>query len=172
MDACLRELNAYRVTYSRGLRGDVLGLARLIGSEVVVHQGCYIWSDHLRGYGRQPDAEGEFVPDRTFIDRTGYECFANHIHVDTLVHSHKPGIHYLAIGLAVAEVVQLKLQQGFPGVHFHIIVGYNVIPLDEEDVHVKDDCTVRFHAVHEGDIACGCDQLERYDYDAVGVKEI
>ena len=72
-----------------------------------------------------------------FPDRTGYECFVNHIHIeDYLENGGLPPLELLGRGIALARELKAQLSQLHGGKHFRIIVAFD-----------GSSCTVRFHAV-------------------------
>ena len=72
-----------------------------------------------------------------FPDRTAYECFVNHIHIeDYLENGGLPPLEMLGRGLALARELKARLSS-LPGKrHFRIIVSFR-----------GPSCTVRFHTV-------------------------
>jgi len=148
---------------------DAFGLADLIFSDVVRHQGCYLLRSKFSRWDVDPD--GEFVPTEHTPDRSGREDFENHRHISDYFISKEPGIHFLIVGLAWAEFLYLKLRVSFPDVHFRICVSFSVKPFefDPEDTHIRDDCVVRFHAIREGEVIYG--PLEEFRHEAMGILE-
>ena len=82
---------------------------------------------------------GGFVP-RPYWDRTGHECFVNHIHIDP---KHRGDPKPLSQGLMYAEqLAQLLRDSPYRG-PFRVILSF----------HLTDwICTVRFHRVRPGEI--------------------
>ncbi len=167
MDECLQELEVYWSDEKVRLRGDVLRFASFIMADIVRHQGCYILRSDQADWDLDPD--GEFIPDHIVPDRSGYEDFANHHHVCEFIASNKPSIGFLAVGLALTEILHLKLRQSFPAVHFRIVVSFPVKPLDPDEGQIRNDCRVSFHAIREGEVIFG--DLEDFRYDAMGILE-
>jgi hypothetical protein len=167
MDECLRELESYWSDEKTRLRGDVLRFAGFIMADVVCHQGCYILRSDQAEWDVDPD--GEFIPDHIIPDRSGYEDFANHHHAREFITSNEPSIGFLAVGLALAEILHLKLRQNFPTVHFRISAGFPVKPLNLDDDQIRNDCRVSFHAVREGEVIF--ENLENFRHDAMGILE-
>jgi hypothetical protein len=72
-----------------------------------------------------------------FPDRTGFECFVNHIHVeDYLENGGLPPLEMLGRGLALAQELKKQLSHLHGAKHFRIIVAFD-----------GTSCTVRFHTV-------------------------
>ena len=70
-----------------------------------------------------------------FPDRTGYECFVNHIHVeDYLENGGLPPLEMVGRGIALARELKERLSRQHGSKHFRIIVAFN-----------GSTCTVRFH---------------------------
>lgn len=185
MDDCLQELEAYLNDDKPKFKGDIIRLNQFILSDIITHQGCYLLT-YAMPAGLKVEPQKEFVPDEYFPDRTGYECYENHVHTQDILRSSKPGIHHLATGISLAEILCLKLLARYPDIKFHIIVSFPVRPivLDnvkptyiasasssplEGDTAVRNDCTVRFHAVRENEIIY--DDLEAFRFEAMSVIE-
>jgi hypothetical protein len=72
-----------------------------------------------------------------FPDRTAYECFVNHIHVeDYLENGGLPPLEMVGRGIALARELKVRLARLHGGKHFRIIVASDGLT-----------CTVRFHTV-------------------------
>jgi hypothetical protein len=72
-----------------------------------------------------------------FRDRTDYECYVNHLHVeDYLENGGLPPLEMLGRGIALARELRDRLSRLHGMKHFRIIVAFNGI-----------SCTVRFHSV-------------------------
>jgi len=72
-----------------------------------------------------------------FPDRTGYECFVNHIHIENyLENGGLPPLEMLGRGIALAGEIKKRLSQLHGEKHFRIIVAFD-----------GTTCTVRFHTV-------------------------
>ena len=185
MDGCLGELVDYMSSRKSRYNGDIVRFSRFILSNVVIHQGCYLF-EYAIPRGLELNPTQEFSPDEHFPDRTGYECSENHVHTQDILRSNKPGLHHLATAVSLAEILRLKLC-AFANVQFRIIVGFPVKPLvienkepthiasrsiwpNEEDNQIRDDSTVRFHAVRNGEVIY--DDLEAFRFDAMGVMEV
>jgi hypothetical protein len=93
-----------------------------------------------------------------FPDRTGYECFANHIHIDDYVLKHTPQ-HLVEQALALAASLKARLCTAAPDLFFRFIISAN-----------DDGCTLRFHSVR-ADEQWETQDLEQYKQEAVLVIE-
>jgi hypothetical protein len=72
-----------------------------------------------------------------FADRTGYECFVNHIHVeDYLENGGLPPLELLGRGIALARELKARLSQVHARKHFRIMVTFR-----------GPTCEVRFHTI-------------------------
>ncbi len=72
-----------------------------------------------------------------FPNRTSYECFVNHIHIeDYLENGGLPPLEMLGRGIALARELKARLSQQSGGKHFRIIVAFH-----------GPTCTVRFHTI-------------------------
>jgi hypothetical protein len=70
-----------------------------------------------------------------YHDKTGFECFVNHIHINDYADE-----DYLEIGLAFLLSLGSKLQREFSKRKFRLILSEN-----------NDGCTVRFHCLRNGE---------------------
>lgn len=85
-----------------------------------------------------------------FANRTAYECFVNHIHIeDYLENGGLPPLKMLGRGLALARELQGRLSRLRGDRHFRIIVAFP-----------GSTCTVRFHTIRLDE--------EWFDKDAAG----
>ncbi len=72
-----------------------------------------------------------------FADRTAYECFVNHIHVeDYLENGGLPPLEMLGRGIALAREIRDRLARLHGAKHFRVIVAFDGMT-----------CTVRFHMI-------------------------
>jgi len=95
-----------------------------------------------------------------FPDRTGYECFVNHIHIEDYLEN--GGLHPLEMlgrGIALARELKIRLGQLHGDKHFRIIVAFD-----------GSSCTVRFHTVRP-DEEWVDKNLDRYREEAIAVLE-
>lgn len=105
------------------------------------------------------DTAEKVTPDN-FPDRTGYECFVNHVHVEDHVNdslSKQPSL--LKQGIAFALAVESGLRSGFPGKPFEVIVAATM-----------SGCAVRFRSVRAGEQWLASD-LDGYEEEAILVLE-
>jgi hypothetical protein len=161
----MEELSAGLNSGSRVQQGNVSDFL----SEIVIYQGCYVMESALpKSIIPQPDQA--FEPNEYIPDRSGYEYFENHLHTSGLFRDGTKGLHHLLMGVMLAEQLKNKLKLSYPEVTFRIIVSVNVIPFDNEDEDVMNDCVVRFYAVREGENIL--DEIEEYLYDAIGIIDI
>jgi len=72
-----------------------------------------------------------------FPDRTKYECFVNHIHIeDYLQNGGLPPLEMLGRGMALGRELKAQLLAHEGNKHFRIIIAYQGA-----------SCTVRFHTI-------------------------
>jgi hypothetical protein len=72
-----------------------------------------------------------------FPNRTAYECFVNHIHLeDYLENGGLPPLEMLGRGIALARELKSRLAQLHGAKHFRVIVAFH-----------SPTCTVRFHTI-------------------------
>ena len=121
-------------------RGTTLApaLADLLRGELVSENGCWFLRD-LREGARTTSLT-------SFPDRTGFECFVNHIHIGDFVDAPNAD-ESLAQALAWAKAIQAKLES---------LGRFNVIVSCHES-----DCSVRFHRLRTGE-AWLTDDLDGY----------
>jgi hypothetical protein len=115
-------------------------------SEGFVSQGAYSF---LRGLRNHP---GNAIPSM-FPDETGYECFVNHIHIDT--HSDEP----LPLAMVFADKIGNAWASSGQSNSLRVIVSWN-----------DTSCVVRCHVVrpHQSWLD---ENLEAYQHDAVWVND-
>jgi hypothetical protein len=93
-------------------------------------------------------------------NRTAFECYVNHIHVED--YSENGGflpLPMLGYGMAVAQALRDRLAKEKPEKHFHVIVNFD-----------GDHCDVRFHTVRVDEEWLGPD-LEEYPQEALAVLD-
>jgi hypothetical protein len=93
-----------------------------------------------------------------FPDTTGYECFANHIHIDDYVLERSPE-YLVEQALALATLLNERLCSMAPDSAFRFIIAAN-----------EDGCTLRFHSVRADEL-WETQDLEGYTEEAVAVIE-
>ena len=127
-------------------------LQQLLEGPVVEEEGC-LFLAQLRS--RVP---GVKLAD--FQNRTAYECYVNHIHVED--YSENGGFAPLVMlgrGMAVAQKIRDRLAAQQAGKHFQVIVNFD-----------NEHCDVRFHAVRLDEDWIGPD-LEEYPQEALAVLD-
>ena len=96
-----------------------------------------------------------------FHDRTGYECFVNHVHVeDYLENGGLPPLELLGRGMAIAHELADRLHRIHGTKHFRIIVA--------SDGGVS--CTVRFHTIRHDEEWVG-KNLNGFKEEAIAIME-
>lgn len=118
-------------------------LAELLREELVEENGCWFLVS-LREGARTASLA-------SFPDRTGFECFVNHIHIGDFIGT-SDVVECLRQGLRWADGLRGKLEQYGK---FKIIVSYD-----------DRDCSVRFHRVRPGE-SWLFDDLESYRSESV-----
>ena len=93
-----------------------------------------------------------------FPDSTGYECFANHVHVDAYVSEHRPE-YLVEQALALAASLNRRLRSLLPDSVFRFIIAAN-----------ENGCTLRFHTIRANE-QWETQDLEEYREEAVAVIE-
>ena len=127
-------------------------LQQLLVSSFVEEDGC-LFLAQLRA--RVPT-----VKLADFQNRTAFECYVNHIHVED--YSENGGflpLPMLGYGMAVAQALRDRLAKEKPGQHFHVIVNFD-----------GDHCDVRFHTVRPDEEWIGPD-LEEYPLEALAIQD-
>jgi hypothetical protein len=127
-------------------------LQHLLASPFVEEEGC-VFLAQLR-------ARVTTVKLADFQDRTAYECYVNHIHVED--YSENGGflpLPMLGYGMAVAQSLRDRLVKEKQDKHFHVIVNFD-----------GDHCDVRFHTVRLDEEWLNPD-LEEYTQEALAVLD-
>lgn len=127
-------------------------LQQLLASPLVEEDGC-VFLAQLRA--RVPT-----VKLADFKNRTAFECYVNHIHVED--YSENGGflpLPMLGYGMAVAQALRDRLAKEKAGKHFHVIVNFD-----------GDHCDVRFHTVRLDEEWLAPD-LEEYPQEALAVLD-
>jgi hypothetical protein len=91
------------------------------------------------------------------MDKTGIECFVNHVHVDDYIKGDP--FRQLQQGMAFARKLSERLERSYPRTRFQVIVAQN-----------KYGVTVRFHKRRRDEKWLN-DSLESYKDDAICVLE-
>ena|SRR5215472_3485164 len=93
-----------------------------------------------------------------FPDRTGFECFVNHTHIEDQLQGSRPTQeHLLEQGLGFASTLFGRLSSSFPDTPVSVILS-----------HSDSGCVVRFHIIREGEKWLA-DDLEGYGGEAIFV---
>jgi hypothetical protein len=127
-------------------------LQRLLDSPFVDEDGC-LFLAQLR-------SQVPTVKLADFRNRTAYECYVNHIHVED--YSENGGfapLPMLGYGMAVAQAFRDRLIKERAGKPFHIIVNFD-----------GDHCDVRFHTVRLDEEWLSSD-LEEYPQEALAILD-
>ena len=127
-------------------------LQTLLASPLAEEEGC-LFLAQLRA--RVPT-----VKLADFQNRTAFECYVNHIHVED--YSENGGflpLPMLGYGMAVAQALRDRLAKEEPDKHFHVIVNFD-----------GDHCDVRFHTVRLDEEWISPD-LEDYPQEALAVLD-
>lgn len=113
------------------------------------------------GFTRREDCiifSGQHGSQSNFPDSTGYECFANHIHIDDFVSESSSG-HLVEQALALAVSLNERLCKFSPNTAFRFIIAAN-----------QDGCTLRFHVIRAGE-QWETEDLALYSEEAVAVVD-
>ena len=103
----------------------------------------------------------EKVKPENFSDKTAFECFVNHIHVeDQLDEPEFDRLGLLKQSVAFALTAERELRSVFPAKSFKVIVAAKA-----------DGCEVRFHAARPGEEWLASD-LDGYGEEAILVLEL
>jgi hypothetical protein len=108
---------------------------------IISVDGCVLLADQYE--------KAEHVRVESFPDRTGFECFVNHLHF-----SYSRTRESVLSCLTYAVSLQRALAQHADGRSFLVILS------------LGNDCTVRFHEVRKGENWVA-ENLERYAEDAI-----
>ncbi len=125
------------------------GLNEMLEGGVVLHDGCYVLKKSF-------EANPHIHLDQ-FEDRTAYEHFLNHMHIED-----NGGI-CLPVAFAYLQRVSDVLRREFPNEQFVGIIS---------STRKGRDCVVGFHARHEGEQGWLSDDLEGYKTEAVCLLEM
>ncbi|MGO9441201.1 MAG: hypothetical protein ACLPXM_11730 [Terriglobales bacterium] len=143
MNARMRRLVRARLPEVRQLQPALAGIA----------EGGLTRIDDCIVFSGQRDNRSDFP------DRTGYECSANHIHVDDLVLERNPEA-LVEQAVTLAASLNHQLCTVAPNSAFRFIIS----------VHDDGGCTLRFHTVRAGE-EWVAENLEQYAEEAVAVIE-
>jgi hypothetical protein len=123
-------------------------LTALVQSALLEEHGCW-FLEPLRN-GAMSSSLSQFP------DRTGFECFVNHVHIGDFVDGELDASILHLQGLLLAEQLERKLK---PVGAFRIIVSCD-----------ETDCAVRFHKLRPGE-QWVLDDLETYREEALLILE-
>jgi hypothetical protein len=123
-------------------------LAELLREELLEEDGCWFLAS-LRAGAKATSLT-------SFPDRTGFECFVNHIHIGDFLEA-SDAIDCLRQGLCFVEGLKQKLEGRGA---FEIIVSCD-----------DSDCSVRFHRIRPGESWLVAD-LESYEAESVLVISV
>lgn len=129
-------------------------LRELLGEGFVQENGCVFLAE-LRSASSASTLND-------FPDRTGFECFVNHVHMSDYlrVRLTTGRREVLAEAFAYASALMNVLQYSFESLRFTIILSYD-----------GNDAVVRFHKTRPGE-AWVDDDLESYQEEGVGVLTV
>jgi len=87
-----------------------------------------------------------------YSDRTGYECFVNHVHIDSYVEADEDNssMHLLDHGVSLCLLLKEKLEESYPREPFRLILAFE-----------NQDCSLRFHKIRPNENWID-DNLENY----------
>ena len=128
-------------------------------SDFVEWDGCIL----LGGVNESNKMGNHFIPNEHFRDRTEFEAFCNHIHVDDYFSEvEECPIKSLKLALKIVEIWEAKLKVQFPRIKFHLIVSNDEF-----------STAIRFHKyrVEEGSWL-NIDNMEGYLENGVLLKEM
>jgi hypothetical protein len=134
-------------------------LQKLLSSEVVEWDGCILLEvvNDLNGLGTH------FEPNEYYQDRTGYEAFCNHIHLnDYFPEIEECPLQSLILALRILETWKSKLRRNFPSMKFHLILS-----------HDEYGSVLRFHKYRPEEGAwLNVDNINGYTEEGILLKEI
>ncbi len=109
-----------------------------------------------RMYERKGNAQRMMFP-----DRTGYECFVNHLHIDDYVRTEGEDVTNICLVNAISFVKELieRFRNSYKDMKIRVIVSAD-----------SGGCTVRFHRVREGKSWVSRD-LESYQAEGIMVLD-
>jgi len=130
-------------------------LRNLLVSQIVEFEGCIFLEPLLK---LSPNATLSLFP-----DRTGFECFVNHIHVEDYLDQNDGTNPTSNLQLASCIRFAMKLKERLG--EYQSKGRFRVIITSDDET-----CTVRFHKIRENETWLSED-LEQYREEAVGVIE-
>ncbi|MCE9526871.1 MAG: hypothetical protein K8R36_12540 [Planctomycetales bacterium] len=114
-----------------------IGLRRIVDAGLIMVDGCCL-SREL--------ASKSHAALVNFPDRTGYECFVNHVHVDDFAAG-----HWVPEAVRFVTALCARAKREYPDQSFRAIVSTDGL-----------SCVARFHVLRPGE-CWGVDDLETYD---------
>lgn len=134
-----------------GIEGLVAGLPRglqtIVDLGVEERNGCFLSRALLK--------KSQAVAESDFPDRTGYECFVNHLHADDFVDG-----DYVRVAYAFLCQMGELLKRAAPGCSFR-----GIISTDEAG------CSARFHRIRHQEAWCSGD-LESFKEEGVCIIDL
>jgi len=94
------------------------------------------------------------VQESEFVDKTSYEAFVNHIHLDQIYWG-EPVDYYevLQIALKVLDMWKIKLKNDCPNMKFILILSFN-----------EEDCNLRFHRFRQNELPwINPDEIQKFE---------
>ena len=151
------------------LSGDAIAFSRFMLADIVKNKGCYLIT-YPNGTKKELDPEGEFIPDKHAENRSIYEDFQNHFHLEgSFIGFDNYEIGVLITGLGIIEVLCLKLKSNYPNEHFLVSLSYPVKPWEKNEDNVFCDCRISFNAVRDDETVFG--DIEKFELEAMGIIE-
>ena len=129
----------------------VLELAELLDRGFVERYGCILYSGHEKSAQLKSTREA-------LVDKTGIECFANHIHI--IDHVKADPLGQLQQGMAFVRELTKELRRSYPRTRFRLILSHN-----------KHGVIVRFHKLRVAEEWLS-DDLEEYKEDSIYVLTV
>jgi hypothetical protein len=151
------------------LQGDAIAFAQFMLADIIVDRGCYFIS-YPASHKKDSNPEGEFIPEYATDNRSFHEDYENHFHLAGSfigIDNHEIGV--LITGVAIVEILCLKLKNKFPNEHFQVSISYPVKPFEENDNFIFDDCRISFNAKRENEEVT--DDINEFHNEAMGVIE-
>lgn len=97
-------------------------IQKFLSSKFVEWDGCIL----LQAVNDTSGLGTKFIPNKYYQDRTEYEAFCNHIHVNDLFPELEDFPQQsLKLALRIMEVWEGKLKNDFPSMSFHIVLSHD-----------------------------------------------
>jgi hypothetical protein len=168
MENIFPELITY-INSNSDVQWEIPNLLEVLLSKFIIHQGCYLLECALPP-DFSPKPEQAFIPKYPFPDRTGYECYQNHLHTSDILKDSDKGLQNLLTGIIIADNLRYKLKSAFPSHRFRIFLSYNVLPIFADEPEIMNECVVRFHSVRDGEYIYN--NLDDFKFEAMGLVEV